>query len=488
MKIPAPGISGLSVYLPPYRVDLRKWSEWTGADPEKIGQVVGNGFRLMGPGQSVYTMAANAVLRLIQQYDVDTNRVRYLALGTESSTDNSAGAIIIKGMVDSALKDQGRPPISRHCEVPEFKHACLGGVYGLKNALRFLTTDGHNDLAIVVCADKALYARGSSGEPTQGAGAVAMLLEARPTIASADLSCAGTASDYRGVDFRKPLINRNGTAASADFVDIPVFNGKYSTGCYVDEMQRALEDMYTRRNMNGADYLRDLEAVFLHRPYQRMPETGLGMAYLFALAQGNKKDEMELDEYCQEAKLPTDEVLAELRQQPDMALYGVRDRIREEVFPLATQLMRSFRHNAAFDRLVRSKIQLGTDYMRELGNLYTGALPAWLAAGLADAAEGGRDLAGQELLLLGYGSGDAADAIPLQVIPGWESAAAKIRMQDSLSPHIDLSHDQYLELRDRGETTELAYQPQAEFVVDRIGSEANAIFQDAGIEYYRYIQ
>ncbi len=488
MKTIAPGISGLSVYLPPYRVDLRKWSEWTGADADKIAQVVGSGFRLMGPGQSVYTMAANAVLRLIQQYDIDTSRVRYLALGTESSTDNSAGAIIIKGMVDGALKDEGRAPMSRHCEVPEFKHACLGGVYGLKNALRFLSTDGRNDLAIVVCADKALYARGSSGEPTQGAGAVAMLLEARPRIASADLTSAGTASDYRGVDFRKPLINRNGTAASPDFVDIPVFNGKYSTGCYVDEMQRALEDMYTRRNINGANYLRDLEAVFLHRPYQRMPETGLGMAYLFALAKGDQNDQLELSEYCRQTEVPADDLLAELRQQPELALYGVRDRIREEAFPLATKVMRGFRRSDAFNRFVRDKIQLGADYMRELGNLYTGALPAWLAAGLADAAEGGRDLAGRELLLLGYGSGDAADAIPLHVIPGWESAAAKIRMRDSLSPHIDLSHDQYLELRDRGETTELAYEPQAEFVVDRIGSEANAIFQDAGIEYYRYIQ
>jgi len=43
-------------------------------------------------------MAANATLRLIERYGVDPARVRYLALGTESSTDNSAGAIIVKGM------------------------------------------------------------------------------------------------------------------------------------------------------------------------------------------------------------------------------------------------------------------------------------------------------------------------------------------------------------------------------------------------------
>ena len=61
--------------------------------------------------------------------------------------------------------------------MPEFKHACLGGIYALRGALRFLQSDGSDGVAIVVCTDKALYGRGTTGEPTQGAGAVAMLLE-----------------------------------------------------------------------------------------------------------------------------------------------------------------------------------------------------------------------------------------------------------------------------------------------------------------------
>ena len=54
-------------------------------------------------------MAANACLRLIDRYEVDPASVRYLALGTESSTDNSAGAIIVKGMLDSVLRSRGSP-------------------------------------------------------------------------------------------------------------------------------------------------------------------------------------------------------------------------------------------------------------------------------------------------------------------------------------------------------------------------------------------
>ena len=478
----------MSVYLPPYRVDLERWCDWTGAEWEKIRHVVGTGFRLLGPQQSIYTMAANAVLRLIKHYDIDPGKVRYLALGTESSTDNSAGAIIIKGMVDKALKGLGFPPLSRNCEVPEFKHACLGGIYGLKNALRFLGVDGDDSVAIVVCADKALYERGSSGEPTQGAGAVAMLLTREPSIASIDLSQSGTASDYRGVDFRKPLINRNGTGASPEFVDIPVYNGKYSTSCYVDEMQRALEDMYRKRKIKAIDHLHSLEAVFMHRPYQRMPETGWGMAYLFALAEGGPGELEELSRYCNAAEIPMDEFIAEVRPAPDLASFAVRERITDEIFPRGLKILRAFRQTEAFNQFVRKKISLGTDGMLELGNLYTAALPAWLAAGLEDASARNIELKNKEILLVGYGSGDAADAIPMKVVPGWRNATAAIDFQAALNPCIDLSHDQYLALRDRGVTTGLGYAPSAEFVVDRIGSETTQIFQDAGIEYYRYIQ
>ena len=482
------GLSGIALYLPPYRVDLKSWCEWTGADWEKIRNVVGTGFRLLGPRQSVYTMAANAVLRLIQQYDVDPTRVRYLGLGTESSTDNSAGAIIVKGMVDAALKGLGLPPLSRNCEVPEFKHACLGGVYGLKNALRFLGTDGADSVAIVVCADKALYARGSSGEPTQGAGATAMLLNTNPSIATIELRNSGTASDYRSVDFRKPLINRNGTGASPEFVDIPVFNGKYSTSCYVDDMQQAIEDMCRKRGSSPIEHLRSIEAVFMHRPYQRMPETGLGMSFLFALAAGDDNDRVQLAAICDAADIPYEALRNEIESAPNFVSFAVRERISDEVFPLCLKALKAFRQMESFAQNVTAKITLGATKMLELGNLYTAALPAWLAAGLEDARQQNIELAGKEILLIGYGSGDAADAIPMRVVPGWEHAASKIDFEATLEPSIDLSHDQYLALHDRAAPSELEYSPKAEFVIDRVGSECNPAFQDAGIEYYRYIQ
>ena len=47
-------------------------------------------------------------------------------------------------MVDRELERLGLPRLSRQMEVPEFKHACLGGVYALKSALRYVAFIGEN--------------------------------------------------------------------------------------------------------------------------------------------------------------------------------------------------------------------------------------------------------------------------------------------------------------------------------------------------------
>ena len=81
------GISGFSAFVPPYRVQLERWCEWTGNSWPKTRAVIGNSFRVVGADHNVYTMAANAVLRLIRDHDVDPRTVGYIALVTESGTD-----------------------------------------------------------------------------------------------------------------------------------------------------------------------------------------------------------------------------------------------------------------------------------------------------------------------------------------------------------------------------------------------------------------
>ncbi|TDW28411.1 hydroxymethylglutaryl-CoA synthase family protein [Cryobacterium psychrophilum] len=481
----APGISGLSLYLPPYRVQLDEWCQWNDESWTKIRAVVGRSFRMRGPQHNVYTLAASAALRLIRDYDINPAQVGFLALGTESSSDNSAGAVIVKGMINDGLRANGQSQLARDCEVPEFKQACLGGVYGLKAALRYLATDGVGRQAIVICADVAEYAIGSTGEPTQGAGAVALLVNGDADLLEVDLAAVGSDSQYRIADFRKPFTRfRQSEREDGQMQDLPVFNGRYSTNCYIDATRHAMAAMLAKRPGPSIDYFDDVDAVFIHRPYHRMPATGWVMSYLFALAADGPAGQAQLRTYCRAAGLDADMVLAELLTEDP---FEGREMGDGEAYPWSRKLRGHLLHTEVWDRIIGTKLWLGAEAMKDLGNLYTAALPAWLAAGLAHAHRDGIELAGQEWLALGYGSGDAAEAIPMRVAVGWKAAAAKINFEAALLGPIDLSQQNYVALHE-GQPDDLPpLVPNDEFVIDRVGTNNGPNFYDLGIEYYRHV-
>jgi hydroxymethylglutaryl-CoA synthase len=482
------GISGLAVYTPPFKVSLERWCEWTGQSWDKVSAVVGRSFRQPGAHESIYTMAANAVLRLIDQYAIDPRDVGFFGFGTESSTDNAAGAVIVRGMVDRALEVRGLPRINRACEVPEFKHACLGGVYAMKGALRYLATDGRGRKAIVVCGDIAEYERGSSGEQTQGAGTVAMLLEENPKLCRIDLARSGASSDFRVVDFRKPVARHfaEGYAPLTDrYADFPVFNGKYSTFCYQDAVTHAARAMFERGGGDPSTFYSNVAAIFMHRPYHWMPVSGMTCMYVWGLAD-SEQGRNELMALADQARVSYDAVLQELRDSRDL-FAGVEDSgLDADPYPNASAVVKAARNSPALKAILRDKMHLGTDKMRDLGNLYTAALPAWLAAGFDQAYADGVDLAGQTILTVGYGSGDAAEAIPMQVVRGWEAAAANIQFDRALNGAVELTREQY-EKRHDGAPVDVPYAPSGECVVEHVGERTTGDFQDIGVEYYRYV-
>jgi hydroxymethylglutaryl-CoA synthase len=484
-----PGVSGMSIYVPRLRVRLEDWCGWTGNSWDKIQAVVGRSFRVPGRHENVYTMAANAVLRLIQNYDIDPTQVGFLGLGTESSTDNAAGAVIVRGMVDRGLEALGRPRLSRHLEVPEFKHACLGGMYALKAALRYASCDAGDRLAIVVCADVAEYERGSSGEQTQGAGAVALLVSRQAKLFEVDLAHAGVASDYRGPDFRKPFA-RHFTKVYAPntkrMSDFPVFSGKYSTFSYLDETVHAVEDMLRKLNVSAGKYYDSVHSLFFHRPYQMMPIQAMSFLYVRGLARGDHHRD-ELKGLCNEAGVSMQAVISEALSTPD--LYAQVRELGADVadpYEATTAVASLVRKSARFRELLQKKMSLGSAYVRDLGNLYSAALPSWLAAGFEAAAREKLDLVGRPMVAVGYGSGDAAEAWPIRAVKGWEAAASRIHLARAIDNPIDLTREQYEALHD-GHEIEISYQPQDEFVITHVGEKYESAFQDLGIEYYKYV-
>jgi hydroxymethylglutaryl-CoA synthase len=480
----------MSAYVPPFRVRLQDWCEWTGNSWDKIQVVVGRSFRVPGRHENVYTMAANAVLRLIRQNDIDPRMVGFLGFGTESSTDNAAGAVIVRGMVDRALDALGFPRLSRHCEVPEFKHACLGGVYALKAAVRYVSCDAADKVAIVVCGDVAEYERGSTGEQTQGAGAVAMLVTREAKLFEVDLAHSGTASDYRGPDFRKPFA-RHFHEAYAPGVkrmsDFPVFSGKYSTYSYLDETVHAVEEMLRRLNVSPGRYYRSVRSLFFHRPYEMMPVQAMSFLYVRGMARGDHSQE-ELRALCTEAGVAMEDVVKEALSMPDLfaRVSAEGDRVADP-YAATSAVAAVIRKKPEFRALLAQKMSLGASVVRDLGNLYSAALPIWLAAGFEEGAEQKLELTGSPMVAVGYGSGDAAEAIPITPVPGWERAARCIALKQALGSAVDLTRAQYEALHDGREVEGLIYAPRGEFVITHVGERYDASFQDLGVEYYKYV-
>jgi hydroxymethylglutaryl-CoA synthase len=318
---------------------------------------------------------------------------------------------------------------------------------------------------------------------------VAMLLEEDPQLAVVDLIGSGSASDYRIMDFRKPMMRFCGQDRSEthQVQDFPVFNGKYSTTCYIDETLHALNDMYEKRGLNSIEHLRSLRTLFLHRPYRRMPETGWAVSYLFALGKGTADDRAELASYCYEAGVDVEALLTEMISKPDVPSLANPERLQFEVYPMAMAVLRAFRASRRYCHEILDKLRLGSDTMLDLGNLYTAALPAWMAAGFEQALEEDSLSSGEEVLTLGYGSGDAAEVIPFFMAENWREAAAKIRFADAMELTLDLDRAQYEALHDGRQVHGLDYIARNEFVIERVGTADDRHFSDLGIEYYRYI-
>ena len=489
------GVSGMSLYVPALRVPLERWCEWTGNPWDKIQAVVGRSFRYPAPNENVYTMAANAVLRLIQHYQIDPQSVGFLGLGTESSTDNAAGAVIVRGMVDRALEQLGLPRLSRNLEVPEFKHACLGGVYALKGALRYVSCDGR--------ASRRSWCAATS--PSTSAAAPASRPRARapsrcwsrrsPSCSRSICDHAGSASDYRGPDFRKPFA-RHFVSGYAERVarmhDFPVFSGKYSTFSYLDETVHAVDDMLRQLGTSGREFVRQRAGVFFHRPYQLMPVQAMAFLYVRALA-GSRTGRTGARGAVQRGRCVGRRARRRMPHQAGPLRPASAKRRQRQV----RRPVRAVSAHGAVGRVPAQDARFpGAARDQDEPRLGLGHGPRQPVHGGAARVDRGRFRGGAR----GRSSSSPASrwsrsataaAMPprrfrSRVAPGWKGPASKIGFREALSRAIDLDREQYEALHDGHELPGVAYEPR-EFMIARVGETHEPAFQDLGVEYYEYV-
>ena len=236
------GIDQIGLYTPNYFVDLVKLAEARGVDPDKFTIGIGQDQQAVAPSsQDVVTMGANAAHRFMTP-DI-AQSIGLIVLGTETGIDASkAGSLYIQQLLNLN-------PTSRAIEI---KEACYGATAGLMMARDFIASHP-GQTALVIAADIARYGLASSGEVTQGAGAVAMLVTENPRILTIEPESSFFSEQV--MDFWRPV-----------YTDEAIALGKYSTEQYI----RFFETTWAAYQEQTGRSLMDFKAMTFHLPYTKM--------------------------------------------------------------------------------------------------------------------------------------------------------------------------------------------------------------------------
>lgn len=220
------GIDAIALAVPQGYLELADLAAARGVPAGKY--VEGLGVRQMAVAaahEDPVALAANAARRLFAQSGRSPSEIGLCVVGTETAVDHSKPiAAYLHGLL-------GLPS---RCRVFEAKHACFGGTAGLLGAVDWIAAgkmsgNGKPRVALVVCTDVARYGLGTAGEPTQGAGAVAMIVSERPRLVELEVGVSGSyARDVH--DFWRPLHSKEA-----------VVDGHHSVACYLDALAGAFD-------------------------------------------------------------------------------------------------------------------------------------------------------------------------------------------------------------------------------------------------------
>ncbi|MCU0686118.1 MAG: hydroxymethylglutaryl-CoA synthase [Polyangiaceae bacterium] len=246
------GIEALGVALPSTYLELEALAQARGVPPGKY--IDGLGTTRMAvplPDEDTVTLAAQAARMALESAGASPESIGLLAVGTETAVDHSKP-------VSSYV--QGLLGVGRHCRVFETKHACYGGTAALQLAVDWVRSgSARGRKALIVCSDIARYGIGTAGEPTQGAGAVALLVSDEPKILELDAGLSGVWSNDVH-DFWRPLYSKDA-----------LVDGHYSVRCYLDALGGAYAHYKELAGAPGVPFFSErFAALAYHVPYGKM--------------------------------------------------------------------------------------------------------------------------------------------------------------------------------------------------------------------------
>lgn len=236
------GIDKISFYSPNQYIDMRELADWRGVDPDKFTYGLGQDeMAIAPPSQDAITLAANAAYKILDEEDKKS--IDLVLFATESGLDFSkASAIYVHKLLD----------IQPHVRSLELKEACYSGTGAIQLAKAHIALNPDKKV-LVLNSDISRYGLNSSGEPTQGAGAVAILMSKDPKL----MVLENESSYYTDhvMDFWRP-----------SYSDVALVDGKYSNEQYQRFFDLTYGDYLNRFNRT----LDDFAALCFHIPYTKI--------------------------------------------------------------------------------------------------------------------------------------------------------------------------------------------------------------------------
>lgn len=391
------GIDSMAVYIPKYYVDAGELAEKRGVSPEKFRQGLGIERFSVFYRENLVDAGVNAVSRLLERSESEKISRFYVATETALDEAKPLGCFIL-----GRLKGYD----FQNVESLELKFACVAGSYAVYDCWNYLKL--HPDRkAIVLCLDEARYDLRSAAEPTQGGGAVALLLGAEPGLVSLDFSSVGVFTGDIN-DFYRPFGR-----------ETPIVDGDLSVYTYLLAVKEAYRDL---KQKLGKDLILDqLDRLVFHVPYPKMIMHGLSF-----LLRHEYRNTESWKEIRKETAEPEPEVAG------SATLFDENFRERDRRFRKA--LMKT----QWFEEVFQEKTSASLIATSQTGNLYAGSI--WLA--LASLFEYGEPEAGEKVGFGSYGSG--AGTLAFQ---GTVKAGEKMVLEEQFSKRQKLSVEEYEKMR-----------------------------------------
>ena len=240
------GIDKIGFATSPYVLRLEDLAAARDTDPEKLSKGLLLKEQSVAPiTEDIVTLAATAADDILT--DEDKEAIDMVILATESGIDQSkAAAVFVHGLLDIQ-------PFARSFEM---KEACYAATAALDYAKLHVEKFPQSKV-LVIASDIAKYGIGTPGEPTQGAGAVAMLISHNPRILSFNDDNVAQTRDV--MDFWRP-----------NYATTPFVNGIYSTQQYLDSLKTTWAEYQKRTGLT----LTDFASVCFHLPYPKLALKG----------------------------------------------------------------------------------------------------------------------------------------------------------------------------------------------------------------------